>query len=239
MSIKQLFIPAVIADLSVGELFNFFYKYQLATISEIYYIPSEFEGKLYNDLYITIQDWHNSEFANNFIKTLRKSFARNSFATLFICDNYYDLWCQVYILNILNDRRPSYGYLLTNPIYLEKQLLINKLLNKKKCFDLHNDIKEYLFLDSICSVARITKKSFILNLNQTLIRLYDDDDDDGYWRLRYGYENIQLSAEQCLTCGGFKFIAGPLFENVAPRALCSCPGFREFYLQQIASLYLD
>ena len=44
MSIKQLFIPAVIADLSVGELFNFFYKYQLATISEIYYIPSEFEG---------------------------------------------------------------------------------------------------------------------------------------------------------------------------------------------------
>jgi hypothetical protein len=224
MSIKQLFIPGVVADLSVGELFNFFYTYKLATISEIYYIPREFEGELYNDLYITIQDWHKSEFANNFIKSLRKSFARNSFATLFICDNYYDLWCQVYILNILNDRRPSYGYLLTNPIYLEKQLIINKLLNNKNCYDLHNDIKEYLFIDSICSVARITKKSFILNLNQTLTRLADDD--DGYWRLRYGYEDIQLSAEQCLICGGYKFISGPGFLDVAPRALCCCPGFR-------------
>jgi hypothetical protein len=233
MSIKQLFIPSVLADFFVTELFDLFYTYKLATISQIYCVPIEFQGKLYNDLYITIQDWHKTENAVDFIKKLRKSFARKSFATLFIYGNPLrdDLLSQVYILNILNDRTPSNGYLLTNPIYFEKQLLINKLLNNKKCFDLHDDIKEYLFVDSIYSDADITKKSLMLNLNQCLTRFPDDG--DGYWRLSYGYENIQLNASQCLTCGGFEFIAGPGFRNVAPRALCCCPGFREYYLQHL------
>ena len=228
MSIKQLFIPAVLADFSVTELFGLFYTYKLATISQIYYIPIEFQGKSYNDLYITIQNWHKTENATDFIKRLRKSFARKSFATLFI----YDRDAQVYILNILNDRRPFNGYLLTNPIYHEKQLLINKLLNNKNCFDLQDDIKEYLFVDSIYSDADITKKSLILNLNH-LTRLPDDG--DGYWRVSYsyGYENIELNASQCLTCGGFEFIQGPEFRNVAPRALCNCPGFREYYLEHL------
>jgi hypothetical protein len=228
MSIKQLFIPSVLADFSVTELFDLFYTYKLATISQIYYIPIEFQGKTYNDLYITIQDWHKTEVATDFIKSLRKSFTRKSYATLFIYENPLrdDLLSQVYILNILNDRTPSEGYLLTNPIYFEKQLLINKLLNNKNCFDLHDDIKEYLFVDSIYSEAHITKKSLILNFNQVLTRLPDDG--DGYWRLSYGYENIHLAAEQCLTCGEFKFIQEPRFINVAPRALCSCPGFREY-----------
>ena len=234
MSIKQLFIPEVPADFSVNELFNLFYTYKLATISQIYYIPIEFQGKSYNDLYITIQDWHKTENAVDFIKRLRKSFVRKSYATLFIYDNPLrdDLLSQVYILNILNDRTPSGGYLLTNPIYFEKQLLINKLLNNKKCFDLQDDIKGYLFVDSIYSEAHITKKSLILNLKQTLVYL-NDEDDDGYWKLSYGYENIRLAAEQCKKCGGFKFIAGPEFRNVAPRALCCCPGFREYYLQHL------
>ena len=227
MSIKQLFIPAVIADFSVIKLFDLFNTYQLATISQIYYIPIEFQGKSYNDLYITIQNWHKTENASNFIEMLRKSFARRSFATLFI----YDRDAQVYIFNILNDRIPSDGYLLTNPIYNEKQLLIDKLLNNKNCFDLHDDIKEYLFVDSIYSEADITKKSLILNFNQVLVRLPDDE--DGYWRLRYGYENIQLAAEQCLRCGGFKFIQEPQIMSVAPRALCCCRGFREYYLEYL------
>ena len=230
MSIKQLFIPAVLADFSVTELFDLFYTYKLATISQIYYIPIEFQGKsYYNDLYITIQNWHKTENADDFIKTLRRSFARRtSFATLFI----YDRDAQVYILNILNDARPSGGYLLTNPIYIEKQLLINKLLNNKNCFDLHHYINEYLFVDSIYSDARITKKSLILNLNQSLVYL-NDEDDDGYWRLSYGYENIRLAAQQCLTCGGFRFTFIQGQEFVAPRALCCCPGFREYYLQNL------
>ena len=236
MSIKQLFIPSVLADFSATELFDLFYTYQLATISQIYYIPIEFQGKLYNDLYITIQNWHKSENATDFIKRLRRSFARKSFATLLIYDNPLrdnplrdDLLSQVYILNILNDAIPSYGYLLTNPNYLKKQLLINKLLNNKKCFELQDNIKGYLFVDSIYSEAHITKKSLILNFKQVLTRLPDDG--DGYWRLSYGYENIQLAAEQCLTCGGFKFTEEP--KNVAPRALCNCPGFREYYLQYL------
>lgn len=222
MSIKQLFIPSVLADFSVTELFDLFYTYKLATISQIYYIPIEFQGKSYNDLYITIQNWHKTENAVDFIKRLRRSFTRKSFATLFI----YDRDAQVYILNILNDRRPSNGYLLTNPIYNEKQLLINKLLNNKNCFDLHDDIKEYLFVDAIYSDADITKKSLILNLKQVLVR--SPDDEDGYWRLSYGYENIQLAAEHCLTCGEFTYIEGSEFINVAPRAICNCPGFRRY-----------
>ena len=231
MSIKKLFIPRVVAEFSVIELFDLFYTYQIATINEIYYITMEIQGELYNDLYITVQDWHNVEVANSFIKKLRNSYAR------FIYDNYDELSCQVYILN---HKIPSDGHLLTNcydnmytnasPIYLEKQLLINKLLNNKTCFDLHHDLKEYLFIDYIYSDARIKKKSLIFNLNQNLSRLPDDE--YGYWRLRYGYD-IQLNATQCITCGGFEFIAGPGFLNVAPRALCCCPGFREFYLAEI------
>ena len=227
MSIKQLFIPSVLADFSVTELFDLFYTYKLATISQIYCVPIDFQGKSYNDLYITIQNWHKTENAVDFIKRLRRSFARRSFATLFI----YDRDAQVYILNILNDAKPSDGYLLTNPIYNEKQLLINKLLNNKNCFDLHDDIKEYLFIDSIYSEAHITKKSLILNFNQVLVR--SPDDDDGYWTLSYGYEHRQLAAEQCLTCGGFKFIQEPQFMSVASRALCNCPGFREYYLEHL------
>ena len=148
MSIKQLFIPSVLADFSVTELFDLFYTYKLATISQIYYIPIKFQGKSYNDLYITIQNWHKTENADDFIKSLRlrQSFARRSFATLFI----YDRDAEVYILNILNDARPSGGYLLTNPIYIEKQLLINKLLNNKICFDLHHYINEYLSGNRCC-----------------------------------------------------------------------------------------
>lgn len=233
MSIKQLFIPAVLADFSVTELFDLFYTYKLATISQIYCVPIEFQGKSYNDLYITIQDWYKTEVADDFIKRLRKSFARKSYTTLFIYENPLrdDLLSQVYILNILNDITPSNGYLLTNPIYYKKQLLINKLLNNKNCVDLQDDIKSYLFVDFIYSEAHITKKSLILNLNQCLTRLPDDG--DGYWRISYRYDNIQLNASQCLTCGGFEFIAGPGFRNVAPRALCCCSGFREHYLQHL------
>ena len=57
----------------------------------------EFQGKTYNDLYITIQNWHKTEVATDFIESLRQSFARRSFAALFI----YDRDAKVYILNIL------------------------------------------------------------------------------------------------------------------------------------------
>jgi hypothetical protein len=232
MSIKQLFIPEVLAEFSVIELFDLFYTYQIATIKEIYYIPIEVQGELYNDIYITIREWHHTTMADNFIQKLRNSYAG------FIYDNFDDLSCKVYILN---HSIPSIGHLLTNcddnmytntsPIYLEKQLLINKLLNNKKCFDLNHEIKEYLFVDFIYSDARIKKNSLIFNLNQGLTRIKDEE--FGYWALRYNYD-IQLAATQCLTCGGFEFISGPLFQNVAPRALCCCPGFREYYLQEIA-----
>lgn len=230
MSIKQLFITNVIAEFPVIEMFNIFYTYRIATISQIYYIPIEFQGQLYNHLYITIQNWHKTAVANNFIERLR----RTNCSKLLIYDNYYKFSCQVYIFNILNDAAiHSNGYLLTNPIYIEKQLLINKLLNNNKCFDLHDDIKEYLFIDSIYSDAHIIKKGLILNLYQRLIRL-EDEDEDGFWKLHYGgYDNIQLYALQCLACGGFKFIQGPEFRNIAPRALCCCPGFREYYLQHL------
>lgn len=235
MSIKKLFISEVLADFSVIELFDLFYTYGIATISEIYYITRETEGELYNDIYITIQEWHNTTMADNFIQKLRISYAG------FIYDNSDDLSCKVYILN---HAIPSNGHLLTNchdnmytntsPDYLEKQLLINQILNNKKCFDLNHEIKEYLFVDFIYSDSRIKKNSLIFNLNQSLTRTKDEEH-YGYWALRYGYET-HIAATQCIMCGGFEFITGIAFQNVASRALCSCPGFREYYLQEIADL---
>ena len=86
MSIKQLFIPDLLADFSVIELFDLFYIYQIATISEIYYITKEEVGELYNDIYITIREWHHTTMADNFIQKLRNSYAG------FIYDNFDDFY---------------------------------------------------------------------------------------------------------------------------------------------------
>ena len=57
----------------------------------------------------------------------------------------------------------------------------------------------------------------------------------GNWFLRYGYE-IYFDCINCVLCGGFKYITPHLHIEVAPRTLCSCPGFQEDYSQEITML---
>ena len=232
MTLNELFIPALPNNFYINKLFNLFYESQIATISEIYYISRETQGELYNDIYISIHFWNDTEIAYNFIQRLRKSYATF---------NFEDLSCKVYIRN---HTRPFYGeiifnyyQLLTltpNPTCFKKLLIINNLLDKRKYFDIHDEIKSYLFVDHIYSDARTHKKNFILNFEQYFTR-FEDDEVKGHWSIRYG-NDINFECKQCILCGGFECIAGPLFENVAPRALCSCPGFMEYYLQEIATL---
>jgi hypothetical protein len=105
MSVNQLFIYALPAEFSVIEMFDIFYADGIATISEIYYTTYYHNGYLFNDLYITIHNWHDTEVAYNFIRKLR-----NSHANL-IYDIHDDLFCYVYILK---HNRPSTGYSLVN-----------------------------------------------------------------------------------------------------------------------------
>ena len=117
-------------------------------------------------------------------------------------------------------------------IIVEKQLLVKSLLDERRCTDLRNDIYEYLFLDHIQVSARKNKKNLIEGMNRYLERI-EDYDNDPHWAISYRYD-VQLQAIQCLQCGGFEFIGGIVFVNVAHRALCSCPGFREYYEEQLA-----
>ena len=87
-------------------MFDLFYADGIATISEIYYIPYyKTEGGLYYAVYITVNGWHDTEVAYNFIKKLKKSSA-----TL-LYDNVDELSWPVYILD---HKRPSNGYSIIN-----------------------------------------------------------------------------------------------------------------------------
>ena len=113
-----------------------------------------------------------------------------------------------------------------------KQLLVKNLFDNNRCLDLQNEICEYLFLDKIQVEARKNKRILIECMNRYLDR-FEDEDEENTWNIIYGYE-LQFRAIQCIKCGGYEFIGGPLLANIAPRALCCCPGYNEFYERQIA-----
>ena len=118
-------------------------------------------------------------------------------------------------------------------ICLEKQLLINKLLDNRRCFDLRNDIKNYLFVDHIYLDSRNKKNKLINNFNLFSIR--SDCEFSGNWVLRYSYD-VYFDCINCILCGGFKYITPRLHIQIAQRALCSCPGFQEEFSHEIYML---
>lgn len=120
-----------------------------------------------------------------------------------------------------------------NP-FIEKQLIIGEILNKKGCYDLRHDIKNYLFIDTITAESHRRKRLLIDGLNYYLDRL-DNQNNESHWYISYGFE-VQFQAVQCSTCGGFQFVNGDILPHVAHRALCSCDGYAEYYQQQIAYL---
>ena len=123
---------------------------------------------------------------------------------------------------------------MSTPIsIIQKQLLIQSLFDSKNCRDLQNDICEYLFIDNIQVSARKNKKKLIEGLNTYLERISDNT--DPHWYIGYGFE-LQFQCIQCLECGGFKLSGVLNFDKIASRALCSCPGFHEYYEQYIIHL---
>jgi hypothetical protein len=69
--INNLFIPCVEASYPAHDLIDAFYLSGIATVSEVDYEPYMEEGCLYNRAYIQVHEWHDTEVAYDFIKSLR------------------------------------------------------------------------------------------------------------------------------------------------------------------------
>jgi len=69
--INNLFIPCVDASYPAHDLIDAFYLSGIATVSEVDYEPYMDEDCLYNRAYIQVHEWHDTEVAYNFIKSLR------------------------------------------------------------------------------------------------------------------------------------------------------------------------
>jgi hypothetical protein len=71
--INNLFIPCVEASYPAHDLIDAFYLSGIATVSEVDYEPYMEEGCLYNRAYIQVHEWHDTEVAYDFIKSLNDS----------------------------------------------------------------------------------------------------------------------------------------------------------------------
>lgn len=69
--INNLFIPCVDASYPAHDLIDAFYLSGIATVSEVDYEPYIEEDCLYNRAYIQVHEWHDTEVAYDFIKSLR------------------------------------------------------------------------------------------------------------------------------------------------------------------------
>ena len=68
--INNLFIPCVEASYPAHDLIDAFYLSGIATVSEVDYEPYMKEDCLYNRAYIEVHEWHDTEAAYDFIKSL-------------------------------------------------------------------------------------------------------------------------------------------------------------------------
>jgi hypothetical protein len=69
--INNLFIPCVDASYPAHDLIDAFYLSGIATVSEVDYEPYIDEDCLYNRAYLEVHEWHDTEAAYEFIKSLR------------------------------------------------------------------------------------------------------------------------------------------------------------------------
>jgi hypothetical protein len=69
--INNLFIPCVDASYPAHDLIDAFYLSGIATVSEVDYEPYIEEDCLYNRAYLEVHEWHDTEAACEFIKSLR------------------------------------------------------------------------------------------------------------------------------------------------------------------------
>jgi len=113
-----------------------------------------------------------------------------------------------------------------------KQLLINCLLEDRGCFDLRHEVKSYLFMDEVQKTSLQRKNNLIKGIKCFINRWQDE----GHWATTYLYQ-INVQCISCLECGGYSFIGNPyMYVHVAPRALCNCAGFDQYYQENISSI---
>ena len=87
MPIKSLFMPCVDAGYSALDLIDAFYDNGIATISRVAYKPYILNKTLYYRAYINVYEWHDTESAYNFIKSLQTPRKETRF--VYQDDNWY------------------------------------------------------------------------------------------------------------------------------------------------------
>lgn len=106
--------------------------------------------------------------------------------------------------------------------YIEKQCIIHKLLDNKRCFDLRNDIKKYLFVDTVYAESRRRKNELIADFKEGIIKYENDGNDyenSSHWAIQHQYSiSVQLQALHCNACGEYRFTGSQL----SYRATCLC-----------------
>jgi hypothetical protein len=117
---------------------------------------------------------------------------------------------------------------------ITKQLIINSLRIPGVIQD---DIKSYIFVDIVYANSRSKKNKLILGLQLCLKYHHKWTNGEGQWSVSYGYE-VLIKCETCDFCGGYRYIdLVNIFTNIAPRAICSCGGFEDYYLLNLH--YID
>jgi hypothetical protein len=108
MTTNNLYINCVHAEYSMIELFDLFYASGIATVSEIYYIPYYNSiGELCNHVYINIHNWHDTDYAYNFINKISKQPGESEARIVYHDDD----WFPVTIAPLY---RPYHGYSIVN-----------------------------------------------------------------------------------------------------------------------------
>jgi hypothetical protein len=105
----------------------------------------------------------------------------------------------------------------------EKELLINKMLSNKRCIDLRDEIKSYIFIDNVYKKALYRKYRLIKGMN-VFLNYWKDPDDDSSWAIIYLYQKC-LQSNSCLSCGNYLFVDN--YYLYSKRAMCNCHGFEQ------------
>ncbi len=133
----------------------------------------------------------------------------------------------MYISILLNVLNVKFHLLKTMSYLITKQLLINSL---KIPADMLYQVKSYIFVDIVYANSRSKKNKLILGLQLCLKYHHKCTNGEGQWTVSYGYE-VLIKCETCDFCGGYRSIdLVNIFTNIAPRAICSCDGFEDYYL---------
>ena len=96
-------------------------------------------------------------------------------------------------------------------------------MNNKHCFDLRDEIKDYLFIDSIYKNARLKKDKLIRSINMFVSHYQETlDNMSEYWAITYLYQ-ITIGGTICCMCGDYLALDHDvMYSNVSRNALCHC-----------------